>query len=50
MLRLKLDPAKAVPVLISYQFDENADPEGEFVDHVLAAFKAAEFWTPTRTS
>jgi hypothetical protein len=28
MLRLKLDPAKAVPALISYQYDENADPEG----------------------
>jgi hypothetical protein len=28
MLRLKLDPAKALPALISYQYDENADPEG----------------------
>jgi len=27
MLRLKLDPAKAVPAMISYQYDENADPE-----------------------
>ena len=27
MLRLKLDPPKAVPAMISYQYDENADPE-----------------------
>jgi len=27
MLRLKFDPAKAVPAMISYQYDENADPE-----------------------
>jgi hypothetical protein len=27
MLRLKLDPAKAVPAMISYQHHENADPE-----------------------
>jgi hypothetical protein len=27
VLRLKLDPAKAVPAMISYQYDENADPE-----------------------
>ncbi len=25
--RLKLDPAKAVPAMISHQYDENADPE-----------------------
>ena len=27
MLRLKLDPAKAVPAMISYQYDDNADSE-----------------------
>ena len=26
-LRLKLDPAKAVTAMISYRYDENADPE-----------------------
>jgi pimeloyl-ACP methyl ester carboxylesterase len=30
MLRLKLDPAKAVPAMISYQYDENADPEASY--------------------
>ena len=29
-LRLKLDPAKAVPGMISYQYDENADPESSY--------------------
>jgi hypothetical protein len=28
MFHLKLDPAKAVPPVISYQYDKNADPEG----------------------
>ena len=50
MLRLKLDPAKALPALISYQYDENADPEGFYEGRTWPTDDGFAHITLTQTS